>query len=56
MDDIKTLIRFRMQVHNLKENAGIADVLDLLDHQIDRARIKQTNNSKYMPKEFIDDK
>ena len=38
MDDAQTLIRFKLQVLKLKDNSGIPDVLDLLNHQIQRAK------------------
>ncbi len=40
-DDAKTLERFKHQVLKLKGNACVADVLDLLSHQILRAKRNQ---------------
>lgn len=41
MDDAKTLMRFKLQVLKMKDNSGIPDVLDLLNHQIQRAKQKK---------------
>ena len=41
MDDVSTLSRFKLQILRLKNNAGIADVLDLLNHQITQAKKNQ---------------